>query len=89
MGSISGRVKINSGESIDYVIDEDVFDLSSLSESHLQTLVNILREREWNSISERVFGCLVLSILKYCNISRKQIDHVLRILNSILKLNQE
>ena len=63
-GPIASRVKKNAGLSVEFIDDDDVFDLQNLSEAHLETLLNILRERHWNSVSERIFGCLILSILK-------------------------
>jgi hypothetical protein len=35
-GPISSRFKKNVAENVEYKIDEDVYDLSHLSESHLQ-----------------------------------------------------
>ena len=82
-GPFASRVKKNAGFSVEFIDDDDVFDLQNLSEAHLETLVNILRERHWNSVSERIFGCLILSILKVCHIPRTKIEHILRTLNSI------
>ena len=60
----------------EFIDDDDVFDLQNLSEAHLETLVNILRERHWNSVLERFFGCLILLILKVCHIPRTKIVYM-------------
>jgi hypothetical protein len=46
--------------------ENEVFNIDHLNASHLETILDILREREmWNSSIERIFGLAIFTVLNY------------------------
>jgi hypothetical protein len=75
--SIASNLIYNKYNKIEF--ENEVFNIDHLNASHLETILDILRDREmWNSSIERIFGLAIFTLLKLHGFKRFEISNMLK-----------
>ena len=81
-GSIYQRLSKRNGYSVN-VLEDELINSDFIEHFHIEKLLNLLRERNWDHCNERLFGMIVFSILKLSGLKRKIITDIMKGLDII------
>ena len=87
-GSLVQRMQKRKGISI-IVLDEEKLFVNNVEPFHLDKILKLLRERNWDYINERILGVLIFLLLKSNGVRRKKITETLNLIEGISYLTAE
>ena len=81
-GTLIQRINKNKGNS-NLILEDEQLSVNNVEPFHLDKILKLLRERNWDHINERMLGVMIFLLFKLNGISRKKITETLNQIEGI------